>query len=706
MDSGSTPCPACGATSAADARFCRGCGVPRLRICARCSAPLGPEAHFCKACGARAGEAPKATTAPARKVAGRSSRVRRTRKAPVWLALSALAVVIAAAGGLAWVLFLDGGGDGDGGGRPADAEQQSTAVVLEEPPPNGVDDVNGLPLRGRIRLEHPSGAAAEIPGGASLYGEAMDLRRVELADDPWWEHGGFGWEFVSFVGVPIEGAAKIDLPGGEPGSKLIVRTASGFWSELPSESITLKDGRAGVRVTVQGVPAPWTFALAAPKAGAPFLTAEERDDLRLETLYWTDRTAWEKEIDAWLATEPLAVTFGETRWASQQPPADVWAEYDRVRAQMRFTLKMFGAARRGLDNPVSLFGGDSNPTGQELSAQELWAGGVQRLAVVKQNWLAFRGKVDVETLEPARQVAIYFVDQWIETAMHDYAPWGIDLVKAWLDGDQLKGFDLAVLKPYGELKWVDIVVAPGDVPTLIEAATREAEAASPPAGTPGRQFTLRLYSVRAMERLAVVDWLKENVDWIVRWLPVALAATGLIPGAVGLSFAFAMADQVLNWANDWYTSNNEHPYAYLVMEGVSAGGISGGSFVMDMAEERVLMKEAGRGMLPAHGLTIAQFAYSVGMFAAVRGHRLLHVQVGAGGGERYARLLCQRPLRQHQRWDSARNLPCPDSRAPGSTRRRLPHARRTPHVVPTEDSGGRLPRDVAERRPDSQPARQ
>ena len=54
-----------------------------------------------------------------------------------------------------------------------------------------------------------------------------------------------------------------------------------------------------------------------------------------------------------------------------------------------------------------------------------------------------------------------------------------------------------------------------------------------------------------------------------------------------------------------------------LLEGLSAGGVGGASFILDMAEERVLMQEAGRGMLPAHGLTIAQFAYSIGMFTAI-----------------------------------------------------------------------------------------
>ncbi|MBK8560890.1 MAG: zinc ribbon domain-containing protein [Dehalococcoidia bacterium] len=615
---GGPRCPACSALALEGARFCRACGSSLSKVCRKCSNPLDVNARFCRRCGepVLAGAAPGPSA-----VRSEAPRSVQRRKIPRSVAVPGAALMLLIVGGFAWVLFLRGDGKPDNGGEFEGEPLESAVTVLEPPAEGAVDSVNGLPLRAGVRLDHPGGASAQIPGGAALYGDVMDLRRVQLADDPWWDHGGFGWEFVSFVGVPIAEPATVDLPAGGPGTSVIVRTVAGFWVELPSEAVTLKDGRPGERVTVSNVPAPWVFALAAPKAGAPALTGEEQDDLRIEQLYWTDRAAWEGEIDAWLETDPMARTFSEARYASQQPPADPWREYERVRAQMRFTLKMFGAARGGLDDPISLFGGASNPTGEELSPDELWAGGVERLFVVKQNWLAFRSTIDLQSVDANRQVAVYFVDEWIETAMHDYTPWGIDLVKALLDAEQLRDLDIRVLKPYGELKWVDIVIKSEEMPADIESFVRDelAHGKYPIGGTPTVQRTLRFYSVRAMERLAIVDWLKQNVDWIVRWLPVALAATGLIPGAVGLSLAFAAADQILDWVNGWYTAGNEHPYAYMVMEGASAGGIGGTSFVLDMYEESVLMKEAGRGMLPAHGLTIAQFAYSVGMFAAIRG---------------------------------------------------------------------------------------
>ena len=131
--------------------------------------------------------------------------------------------------------------------------------------------------------------------------------------------------------------------------------------------------------------------------------------------------------------------------------------------------------------------------------------------------------------------------------MQQYTPWGLDFMLSLINGNSLQGFDLRVLKPYGELKWTDVTIQAGAMPA-IDAAVADVlavEQAAPIGGQATVQRTLRLYGVRAMERLAIIDWFKENVDWVVRWLPVALVALGavtgtvIIPGAVGLSVFFA-----------------------------------------------------------------------------------------------------------------------------------------------------------------------
>lgn len=517
-----------------------------------------------------------------------------------------------------WFLFLRGDGSGDTSANGETEPQESTVSVVSPVATDAVDPSTGLPLRPGVRLEHPSGASADIPGGSALYGDAMDLRAVELADDPWWDHGGSGWEFVSFVGIPITGAT-VDIPAGSAGGRLIALSATGLWVELPAEGITLANGKPGFRVTVDGIPAPWTFAVATPKAGALEVTPEMQDALRREQLYWTDREAWEREAVAWYRARPATLFPSDARVSLQPAPGD---EYERIRVRVLDTYQLFAVARAGLAPDPMVAVGQLKLPGLEIASQGVWAAGVVQLAQVRDEWLAFRESVgDINALPANSAVAIGFMDQWIETAMYNYTPWGLELVKVLLESGDLDGFDIRVLKPYGELKWADIVLKEGDAPAIDFAVQQVLanEQAARIAGVPTIERTLRFYSVRALERLAIVDWLKENVDWIVRWLPVALASVGLIPGAVGLSLFFAAVDQLVNWAQDWYTAGDTSPYAYMAFEGASAGGLGGTSFLMDMWEESVEMSTEGRAMLPAHGLTIAQFAYSAGMFAAVRG---------------------------------------------------------------------------------------
>lgn len=526
--------------------------------------------------------------------------------------------LVAAAVFAGWFFFLRGDGPGNRGGSTSEEPRESEVTVVSPIEPGATDPATGLPLRPGVRLRHPEGATAEIPGGLALYGEAMDIRRVDLPADPWWDHGGRGWEFVSFTGVPVSGAV-LELPAAGGGT-LLARGASGLWFELPAEAIAMADGPAGFRVRLDGVPAPWTFAIAAPKPGAPDVPPAMREALDRERLYWTDRPTWERETAATLP-DRLASRPPSRSLVSLYPRQDPNAEYERIRLAVIDAYELFAAARVGIAPDVTVHGGLSPIPGVELTAVGIWGEAVNRLVAVRDQWLAFRGSLgDVNALPPGQAVAIGFMDQWIETAMHLYTPWGLDLVAALLPEGNLTGFDLRVLKPYGELKWTDIQLTEGDVPG-IDAAIQQTLAADSNAriaGAPGIQRVLRLYSVRALERLAVIDWLKENVDWIVRWLPVALAGVGLIPGAVGLSLFFASVDQVINWAQDWYAESPD-PRAFLAFEGVSAAGVGGTSFMLDMYEESVLMAKEGRPMLPAHGLTIAQFAYSVGMFAAVRG---------------------------------------------------------------------------------------
>lgn len=635
-------CGHCHRNLAANAKFCPNCGRAIEPHCGHCGEVAVPGARFCRSCGLALGEEPTAAALPASAWTPADAPAP-TPVAPAWrppasapvhrsplpkVAAVVGAIAIAAVvGGSAW-FFLRGEKSETPAG-PADI-QESTVTVTEAVAPDAVDAKLGLPLRPASRLDHPGGASATVPGGAALYGHAMDLRRVDLADDPWWDHGGKGWEFVSFTGVPLEGAATVDLPvaSGPAGGVAVVRTLTGMWTELASLPVTLANGQPALRVSIAGVPAPWTLALATPKANAPALSESSRETLRVEALYWTDRAAWEAETVAWLKTNPLASTLPGARYVRQGAPNEPPITTTIATQELNAIMRLFGAARLGVAPDISVLTGTVPIGATTITGQGAWAAGVRRLAVLRDAWVEMRAGVgDIRNLPGDEGLWMGLTDQWLESTMQQYTPWGLDFTLSLIEGNTLQGFDLRVLKPYGELKWTDITIQPGALPAIDSAVADvlAGEQKGPIAGQPLLQRTLRLYGVRSMERLAIIDWFKENVDWVVRWLPVALVAIGavtgtvIIPGAVGLSLFFAGSDQILNWVQDWYTKGQVSPYAYIAFDGASAGGAGGVSFMMDMWEERALMASEGRAMLPAHGLTIAQFAYSVGMFAAVRG---------------------------------------------------------------------------------------
>lgn len=628
-------CPRCGQSVAEGARFCGRCGaeIPAARLCPSCGATLRPDVRFCGSCGAPSG------TGPAAPMAGRARANRAGPRVPAALLAFGGVGAVAAAVFAAWFLFLRGDGDTDTGDGARETTTESAITVTEPTDDEATDPATGLPMRPGVRLDHPSGASAMIPAGPALYGEAMDLRRIALEEDPWWDHGGSGWEFVSWAGVPVTGQATVDIPAAD-GNVLIVWTAAGHWVEIDASPITLANGESGLRASVRGIPAPWTFAAAMPRADAPPLALDDQADLNIEQLYWNDPEAWKAEMLAWLATDPANAPVGLEDLAvaapaalglagtSQAPDEQVLERYQRLYRQLIHTRRLLGGARLGMaiDPAITATG---IPVGAgTVTAQGLYAAGVQRLAKVRDFWLELRPQM---AAVQARYDYSAIMDRAIESTLRDYTPWGLEFVLELLGDSSLTGpeltvtgvlggLDLRVLEPYGELAWDDIVLQPGMVPESeahIAASLKQGGPAF--ASAPETELVLRFYSNRAMERLAVIDTLKGSVGTVVRWLPVALAAMGLVPGSVGLSAAFATIDQIVDYVQDRYdTEYAGGPYAYMEFEAVSAGGIGGTSFIMDMIEERAEMALFERPMLPSHGLTIAQFAYSVGVYMAVR----------------------------------------------------------------------------------------
>ena len=334
-----TVCGKCGTALGSDAKFCRACG--QAVACASCGAQVAAGAKFCKACGQAVGQGVvgvRAATlqaeapAPAQKAPPRRKRPlgRRT------LGVAGTAVVATIGIGLAAMIVLRGGGEKDADDdEPANA-QESTAVVLDEVPGEGA-------TRPHLRLEHPAGAVADVPGGPVVFGDGVDLKRIQLADaSPAWDRGGIAWRFESVAGITIADAVTVDLPAaGSAGETVIAQSQLGAWIEIPSEAVSLPNGKPGRRLEVRDIPAPWVVAVATPKAGFAG-AAMENEAVRLETLYWTDRAAWQREVEAWLPQAETVLADPPEGYASllvqSRTPFDFVTDLENA-------LRLLGGAR-------------------------------------------------------------------------------------------------------------------------------------------------------------------------------------------------------------------------------------------------------------------------------------------------------------------------------------------------------------------------
>ena len=159
----------------------------------------------------------------------------------------------------------------------------------------------------------------DVPAGPVLYSPAVawtdlpvpaELRDVALVAPV--------LRFDSHSGLVFEGRVAVDLPlGSAERGVALVWSRLGVWLPLPSQAVTLADGKPGLRVLVDQEPTPWTFTVArAPgETGIPATGLALREQLR-----WTDKAALQRELDRqtfnWPAIVPVA---HRTARASPQP---------------------------------------------------------------------------------------------------------------------------------------------------------------------------------------------------------------------------------------------------------------------------------------------------------------------------------------------------------------------------------------------------
>ncbi len=596
-------CASCAALLKEGARFCLACGKavepedPGTRgrpTCHACGAALRPGALFCMTCGKAAEPAPRKRPPPSRAHAQK----RRSRLVAASASLAAVGALLA--GG--WFLFLrDNSDSGPAGGESI--SQESTVVLLGA---EGQTDPSGLPIRPHLRLEHPSGAWADVPDAPVVYGDMVDLRRVSLPDSrPGWEWDNVGWQFVSGGGLVISNDVTLTLPAtGASGESVLALSHTGDWVELRSSATTLASGAPAREVAVGDVPSPWILVVARQSALAPESVEAPRSQV-LEQLYWTDRAEWERQTVDSLAQVLFARTPDRTVLAHPATHAQQRQPWDLAR-DLDATFQVLGGARLGgtldaasVGTPLPILG---------ITPSAMYVEGLDRLDAVRKEWALEHARWERDYPDDLDYSEDQTLGQAIESALAYYAPWGIDLTRYLLHTGTIGTFDMRVVGPYGELLYADARLSSCQENKAIGLNIQELSGS----GVAVNCY-LRLYSRKAMQD-TWVDWLKDwKLQTVIRWAPALLVTAGVVSGSGGTALLFAAADQLISFIQDQYAQ--DAPSAYLNLEVASASGTTG-AFVVDTAEG-LLQVEGTSASLTASGLGAAQTIYSVALLYGV-----------------------------------------------------------------------------------------
>ena len=612
-----TACPSCGASVNVGAHFCPSCGaaLPARSddLCPSCGAERRAGRRFCPHCGSEyAATAPAGATAPggARQVA-RPSRPKAAggrRRGPLFVAGAGILIVGVVAAASFWLL-----GRGGDDGVPTNGEpgtQESAVTVLGE---EGMVDASGLAVRPPVRLEHPAGAVAEVPGASVLFGETVDLRRVTFADDsPAWDWDGHAWQFVSNSGLVLREDVTFTLPATGAGDEQVIALShTGDWITIPSTATSLAAGVAAREVRVGDVPVPWILVVARPVPGAP--TPEQQLAApQLEQLYWTDRDQWNEQIVA-AAKEALESPINE-EFVSARPatvalprlPSDVIKDLDRAFVILGSSRLSSAFQQTAATLPVGAM--NTPMVGLALSPMQAYLEGLDRLDALRKEWVQNRDAWTSEYPDALQYSDNQTIEQALESALAYYAPWGISVMRYLLHTGTISEFDLRIVSPYGELPFADAPLANClENPDLSRIIKRDVDKGA------SLSCFLRLYSRAAMQD-TWVDWLKDwKLQTVMRWAPALLVTAGIVSGAATPALLFAAADEVINQVQSYYSSNA--PAAYLNAEVASSSG-SVGAFVTD-AGATLIGVEGATMSVGAARLGVAQTLYSLALLYGV-----------------------------------------------------------------------------------------
>lgn len=575
-------CSQCGQSVCLSAHFCSHCGSSM-------DLPMAPAAEIQKVASAGPGEQTPPVKShlrePGKRVSPRTSNPaaeHSNRSAPrrhrgIKLALAAALVIVVGLVGLTYIpeLIRRLGSvpvtpitDADG-----TSEQQplpELKIIFTSGPP-----LNEMPPE---TLEHMEGGVVSLPARS-----VSDLGTVswEPVERPRELNGlpltGPVMKFDNEDSLTILGRTTIDVPLGQATQgAVLVQGAMGLWVPLPATPVKLPNGARGLRIEIAGEPAPWLVAVTSRHDIAETITDPlMKEMLQLEQQLWTHKQAIRtpavsqvmpadtgplsllgpratyaqeptlltpedqaRQIykTAWWRFRELSHTIGDKVYVEQQlmrgsnPLRDVWPIYCKA---VDLLLKLQAMPKDVLErasftSPVWFVVGAEPPGGVEVSPdlEKLW--------------------------KDTHQVSVW---KLMQKMAEEYTPWGADFVSHLIKAghpDGAAAFDLRVLSPLGELKFVDVNY-PGTVPLSAEMELTIQKTALKQKYLNDKatieRRTIRLFSTRTVN-WNPYDWsLNFSDDVLLRWGPVlyggvqfiGMAGPTTVTGGLSLLGAFAWA---------------------------------------------------------------------------------------------------------------------------------------------------------------------
>lgn len=455
-----------------------------------------------------------------------------------------------------------------------------------EPPPDSVAETPTDPsMHPGPPLEHLPAEVLTHPEGGIL---SLPSRAVA-------SHGTVRWEPVptpeALRGLPLTapvmrfenddslavlGRITLDLPlGDSERGAVLVQAGFDTWVPLPSTPVELPDGRRGLRVEIDGEPAPWLVAITsrhdiADAVADPLV----RELLDIEQRVWTHKS--ETLVKSVAEESAAQKTSGLKISLAMGPAPDISALLQEAEAKQNI-IHTWRAFRE-----VSRLVGDQPRVQRQMmrglnpfnEAWPVYCEGVTYLAqlqaqpadVLKKatfqapGWfLAGRpapgdATVPTETAEFWQQSHERSVWDLVQILGAEYTPWGADfvqfLIKAIPSRDNAPIFDLRVLPKVGELEFVDVEWrGPIQLSERLEQHMQTALGSKFVAGQSRERRSLRLFSP-ATVNIAWDRWLLELTDdRLLRWGPVlygtvhffGMAGTTTLTGGMSLLGAFSWA---------------------------------------------------------------------------------------------------------------------------------------------------------------------